>query len=114
MHVSHIVQAGYSAGSDASALDFCDAAEASHRCLNVLQAVGTSIIEIDKLANRADEDVLIKGTAYDIYCWAKARLPGSFPAGDFHVSDAMLSTSIHNHDRRDCLPTPTGRVSSMT
>ncbi|CAJ1402439.1 unnamed protein product [Effrenium voratum] len=62
MHVSHIVQAGYSAGSD---------------------AVGTSIIEIDKLANRADEDVLIKGTAYNIYCWAKdnAQIHSCRPVG---------------------------------
>ncbi|CAE7848818.1 unnamed protein product, partial [Symbiodinium sp. KB8] len=62
LHISHIVQAGFYATNDAMA---------------------SSVISIDKLADRATEAPLTRGTAYDIFCWAKdsAQLHSCRPQG---------------------------------
>ncbi|CAE7498944.1 unnamed protein product [Symbiodinium natans] len=51
LQISHIVQAGFLATNDATV---------------------SSIIDIDKLADRPTEAPLTRSTAYDIVCWAKA------------------------------------------
>eukprot|EP00928_Gymnodinium_smaydae_P040215 TRINITY_DN27306_c0_g6_i1.p1 TRINITY_DN27306_c0_g6~~TRINITY_DN27306_c0_g6_i1.p1 ORF type:complete len:5181 (-),score=906.80 TRINITY_DN27306_c0_g6_i1:179-15013(-) len=71
LHINHIVQAGFSVLND---------------------GLVESTLTIDKLASRADEPMLMSGTAYDVLCWAR--------------DSAVKSTCVPNGVSADCSPVP--------